>query len=121
MLMASFDQGNKSLNFNIKGPIGTTALCNISIPAYMVSDISNVKIKLDGNLINSTISADGNNYLIQFLYSHSEHKISVGLNEIGDEANPEENNQINSFPLFSMLISIFLGITLILFEKKRKS
>jgi hypothetical protein len=75
-----FDSVNKQLSFTVSGPSGTTGYVDISIPKSMISDISNLQVKLDNNQIAYTAQSQPNSWLVSFHYHHSTHTITIDFN-----------------------------------------
>ncbi len=112
MLSASFDTGIKKLTFGINGGSETTGACNISIPVSLVENLDDIKVKLDGELINFAIKQESNMIFLSFSYSHSDHAFSVSLKrEIPAMGIP-------GYPIYILWVSAVIGIISIISKKK---
>jgi hypothetical protein len=70
----------KELGFRVDGPPGTTGYVKVGIPKSLISDISGVKVYLDGKQLDYTSESREYSWLISFTYSHSSHQVIVNLN-----------------------------------------
>lgn len=77
MLSASFNRTGKELEFNAEGPTGTISFCNVTFPQSLISNINNLKVKVDDNQIAFNYTISDNMVKISFVYANSEHIIKV--------------------------------------------
>ena len=79
----AFNSTSKELSFNASGPSGSTGYVSLYIPQTLISDISTLKTYVDGNQVPFKATNQGDAWLITFRYSHSQHKITVGISQRG--------------------------------------
>lgn len=104
MLSASFDRSNGELEFNVEGTTGNSSLCNVSFPQSLISDVNNLKVRLDNNQIAFNYTVSDNMVKLGFLYTNSEHVIKVST-----------QGATSSISIPGYYLWITLGICLILF------
>jgi hypothetical protein len=75
----AFNSTSRELSFTATGPSGTTGYVNVYIAKTLVSDISDVKVYLDGDQLDYTATSLVDSWLLQFTYIHSTHRIAVNL------------------------------------------
>ena len=97
--------------FNVEGPTGTSSLCNVTFPQSLISDVNNLKVKLDNNQIAFNYTLSDNMVKISFLYSNSEHVIKVSTK--GDTS----ADAIPGYELWVILGTCFILIGLIIKRK----
>ncbi len=75
----AFNSTSQELSFTVTGPSGTTGYVDAYIAKNLTQDISNLKVYLDGNILNYTASSTENGWMVQFTYHHSTHSIVISL------------------------------------------
>jgi len=76
----TFNSTSDTLNFNVTGTSGTTGFVNLSVFKTIITDITNLKVYIDGNSVGFVSTDNGGYYSIQFSYGHSDHNVTVVLN-----------------------------------------
>jgi len=76
----SFDSSTKELSFSVSGEPGTTGYVNVYIPNSLLTDVSGLKVSLDGNEIAYTFQTQSGGWLLYFTYHHSIHDVLISLN-----------------------------------------
>jgi hypothetical protein len=74
-----FDSANAELSFRVEGPSGTLGYVDVWIPFSLLSNISELKVYLDGNQLAYTSTSQGDLWLVSFIYYHSSHQVSVKM------------------------------------------
>jgi len=74
-----FDSASNQLSFTVSGPSGTNGFVDLYVSKSVVSDVSNLKVSLDGNPLNFTTSSQGDSWHISFSYHHSTHTVNISL------------------------------------------
>lgn len=74
-----FDSANDELRLNVTGTSGTVGYVNVYIPKSILSDVSSLKVSLDGNQIQYTNQSQNDCWLISFTYHHSSHAVTISL------------------------------------------
>jgi parallel beta-helix repeat protein len=75
----NFDQASKQLSFNVSGTSGTTGLCNITVPAELMSGDFTLYLD-DAPLVEGvdyTESYNGTHYVFSVTYMHSSHSMDI--------------------------------------------
>jgi hypothetical protein len=76
----AFNSTSRELCFTVSGPSGTTGYFDAYIAKSLVGDISTLKVYLDGNQLNYSVTSQGDSWLIYFTYHHSTHEVTIYLN-----------------------------------------
>ena len=74
-----FDSANQTLSFTVSGPSGTKGYTKVTLAKTLVPDITRITTCIDGKTINYTAPASGENWVLEFNYSHSTHQVSISL------------------------------------------
>jgi len=77
VLEGRYDKDKKTLRIKIHGPPETIGVANITIPKDMVESEKDIKIQLDGHLINYTLTENATHYFIHIEYTHSTHELAA--------------------------------------------
>ena len=75
----AFNSTSEELSFRVSGESGTTGYVNVFIPKSLMSDVSNLKVYLDGNILTSSTESQGDSWLVSFTYHHSIHQVTINL------------------------------------------
>ncbi|MDI6916953.1 MAG: PKD domain-containing protein, partial [Thermoplasmatales archaeon] len=92
VLEGRYNKDKKTLRIKIHGPPETTGVANITIPKDMVDSEKDIKIQLDGHLINYTLSQNTTHYFIHIEYTHSTHELAARFTSVTAVA---LNNPVN--------------------------
>ncbi len=65
------------ITFTVNGTEGTTGYVNATISKSMMPNGDNIKINVDGNLVNCTITSNQDWWIIYFTYHHSTHQVKI--------------------------------------------
>lgn len=84
----SFNSTNAELSFTASGPPDTTGYAKVTIAKSLIQNTQNIKVTLDGNQINYTLSQATDSWLLTFSYHHSTHSLNVFL-PIADKTAPQ--------------------------------
>jgi hypothetical protein len=74
-----FNSTTSELNFVVTGPSRTTGYVECTIAKSLVTNAENIRISLDGNELEYSLSSKADRWLLHFTYKHSSHQISVNL------------------------------------------
>ena len=113
-----FDSENSELKFTVSGPSETTGYAKTTIAKSLVLNPENIRVYLDGNLLEYEVTSDADSWLLSFTYTHSTHQVSVIL--------PVNNGGITllgmEYSIWVVLatVVIVIGISLLVYFKKRK-
>jgi hypothetical protein len=117
-----FNSSSKIITFKISGQDGTTGYINITIAKTLIEDVSELKIYLDDEPINYTLSYTNNFWLIHFTYHHSTHKVVIHLGSTS-ATKPIETyaNPLTAYDIGIVTLAIFTAMKLGEKKQNRKS
>jgi PKD repeat protein len=75
----AFNSNSSELAFTVSGPSGTTGYVKVTIAKNLLANAENLKVYLDGNQLNYSLTETADSWLLTFSYSHSTHRVSVYL------------------------------------------
>jgi len=75
----AFNSTSRELSFTVTGPSGTTGYVNVYIAKTLIDNVADVKVYLDGNQLNYTVTSQDDSWLLHFTHSHSTHKVNINL------------------------------------------
>lgn len=73
----AFNTTSEELSFTVKGDLGTTGFVKATIARNLISNGADVKVYLDGNQLNYTLTQTDESWILLFEYSHSTHDVAV--------------------------------------------
>ena len=111
-----FNETTSEISFTANGPSETTGYVKATILEQLMPNAENIKVYLDGNLINYTITSNENSWIITFTYNHSEHQIAIVSS--AQPAIPEFSSPI-ILPLFMIAIIIAVVVAVVYFKKRK--
>ena len=114
----AFNSTSEELDFSVSGPSGTTGYVNVYVPKSAVSDISNLKVYIDGNQSTCSASSQGDSWLLTFTYHHSTHKVTIELDSA--HSAPVGLTQLLQGLAYGGIISLSVIIILLLFLRKNR-
>jgi len=74
-----FDSSTNKISLTVDGPMGTSGMCNITVPKSLVLPSYDFEVYVDGQKTVHTVTEDTDNYYISFSYEHSTHTITINL------------------------------------------
>jgi hypothetical protein len=96
------------VDFKVSGESGTTGYLNVTIAKSIVPDSSFLKIFLDGNQINASITETDNSFSVYFTYGHSEHHITLEYkNALAEVSKSDSTVLFNPVYLFIIGVTVF--------------
>jgi hypothetical protein len=111
----SFDPTSKQLNFSLTGPEGSMGYIKVYISKGILADISDLKVSLDGELVNFDAASTGYLWILSFDYHHSTHMVSIYLksNTLEIAASNGSLNWINWSIIIAIAVAVIIAITVI--------
>jgi hypothetical protein len=110
-----FDSASNQLGFTVSGPSGTRGFVDLYVSKSVVSDVSNLKVSLDGSPLNFTSSSQEDSWCISFSYHHSIHNVNISL------GSPEDKASIQNLSLVSGAgFTTAVAITVLVLVKRRR-
>jgi hypothetical protein len=117
-----FNSSSKIITFKISGQDGTTGYINITIAKTLIEDVSELKIYLDDEPINYTLSYTNNFWLIHFTYHHSTHKVVIHLGStLTTKPIEAYANPLTAYDIGIVTLAIFTAMKLGKKKQNRKS
>ena len=75
---------------------------DVYLPKSLVSDVSNLKVTVDGEQVAFTSESQGDSWQLSFTYHHSTHQVNINLNSA--QANlPSQSEQ---WPIYVSVIAV---------------
>jgi len=115
----SFNSTNQELSFSVSGPQGSQGYVDLYIPKTLISDISTLKVYLDGNPLAYTDESQGDSWLISFTYHHSSHQVVMNL--ATNPSTPIIQSHVEESVIAGVAILIVAIATVALMLRKRKT
>ena len=83
----AFNSTDLQLGFTVTGPPGTTGFAQVTITKTLASNITDLKVYLDGNPLEFSTSSTEDSWIVYLNYTHSTHYVTIALNTtLGDTA-----------------------------------
>lgn len=76
-----FNSTTYELVFTATGEPGTRGYAKVTIAKSLIQNAQNIRVYLDGNSLNYTLTSTENSWILNFDYSHSTHKLAANLIE----------------------------------------
>ncbi len=89
----SFNETSSEINFAVSGLSGTIGYVRATIAQNFMPNADYIKVFMDGNPINYTISQSGDSWVITFAYHHSIHQVSINQTENTSATHPSPTIQ----------------------------
>jgi hypothetical protein len=115
----AFNSTSRELSFTVTGPSGTTGYANVYIAKTLVENIADVKVYLNGNQLNYTVTSLDDSWLLHFTYQHSTHKVTVTLGHVSAPFIETPLGKIIAIGI--PIIAIVILIILYVLKRKRRS
>jgi len=115
----SFDSADRELSFSVTGPSGTTGYVDLYIPKSLISDVSDIKVYLDGNPLAYSTESQGDSWFVSFTYHHSTHEVVINL---GSAPSPTFiQSQLGKLTIFGVTISAIAIVAVFLAIRRIKN
>ena len=115
----AFNSTSQELSFSVSGPSNTTGYVDIYVPKSLISDVSNLKIFLDGNPLPYSTDSQGDSWLLSFTYHHSIHQVTINL---GSATTPSFiQSQLGEITIVGVVIVTSIIAVALLIRKHKKS
>jgi hypothetical protein len=113
----SFNSSTSELSFTASGPNGTRGHTTVLMPKSLIGNLDSIKVLVDGNQVNYTVTSIDESIALTFDYSHSTHYITI---KASNGTNPSET--IN-FWLLAVIAIVFvvsiIGIVVLFFRQDK--
>ena len=114
----AFNSTSKELSFTASGPSGTTGYVNVYIPKSLISNISDLKVYVDGNLITHNSESQIDSWVVLFNYSHSVRKVIIDLSATSSEVSETSIELIIYITIMAVVIAT--AVATIVIRRKRQ-
>jgi hypothetical protein len=114
----AFNSASKELSFTASGPSGTTGYVTVYIPKSLITDVSSLKVYLDGSETTYATESQGDAWLVSFSYQHSSHKIVLALS--AESSAPLGENTLEIIVIAGVLAAVVAIAAVLLVTKKRR-
>jgi hypothetical protein len=98
----AFNTTDWTLSFTATGPSGTKGYVKVTVAKSLIENIMNIRVYIDGNQTEYTITSTDDSWLLALSYIHSTHQVVVDL----------DTNIIPEFPSF-LILPLFMIATLL--------
>ena len=75
----AFKSTSSELSFAVSGPENTTGYIKATIAKSLISNASETKVYVDGNLLGYTLTETSNAWVLTFSYHHSTHQVKIAM------------------------------------------
>jgi hypothetical protein len=116
----AFNSTTQTLSFTASGPEYTKGYVTIYIPKTLITDISELKVYLDGTQIASNTESQTDSWVLSFTYAHSTHKIAIDLSAASSDANETQTPNLTTYIAIAAAAIIIAAVAVtLLFKRKR--
>jgi hypothetical protein len=116
----AFNSTSRELSFTVSGPSGTTGYVDAYIAKSLIEDISTLKVYLDGNQLNYSVTSQGDSWLIYFTYHHSTHEVIIDLN-VAPAATTLSLTELLRGAAYGAMVSLSVIVVLLLFLRRGRN
>ena len=114
-----YNPTNPEIDFTVNGTTGTGGYVKATISKSLMPSSEGIKVYLDGNPVEYTITSSDDSWIIMFTYHHSIHQV-----RINQESAPDHGGQgDNSFPFYILIVAapaVFIGLVLVVIYVSRR-
>lgn len=117
----AFDSASQELSFKVSGETGTAGYVNVYLSKSLMSDVSNLKVYFDQELLQPVTQFLGESWLVSFTYHHSVHTIVLALNSSTSTTQTQTQNlPYIAAGVAGAILAIVLVMVLLKSKTKRK-
>jgi parallel beta-helix repeat protein len=114
----AFNSTNSELSFSVSGPSNTTGYVKVTIAKNLIPNSENIRVYLDGNQLNYSITLTTNSWLLEFTYSHSTHQVTVQL-AASTTSSPVPEIDYWIWIVLPVVIAVFAFAGVVIWRKKK--
>jgi hypothetical protein len=114
----AFNSTSSELSFSVSGPSNTTGYVKATIAKSLIQNSNNIRVYLDGNELNYSLTSTANSWLLQFTYSHSTHQVSVQL-AASKTSSPLPGIDNWAWIVLPVVIAVFALLGAVIWRKKK--
>lgn len=112
-----FNSTSRELSFTVTGPSGTTGYVDVCIAKTIIDEVTKVKVYLDGNETNYTLTSDDESWLLHLAYQHSSHEVVVSL---GSQARPFIETPFGIVSIVLGILAVAVAVTVVVLRKRTR-
>jgi hypothetical protein len=75
----AFNSTTSELSFAVQGASGTAGYVKLTIAKSLISNPQTIKVYLDGNQLNYTVTENPDSWQLTFIYHHSTHQVKIEM------------------------------------------
>jgi hypothetical protein len=117
----SFNGPNSEISFTVNGTTGTMGYVKVTISKVFMPNGENIKVYLDGDQINYTLTSSENSWIILFIYHHSSHQVRINQAQNSNITTSVGNEYLIYTAAFVTALIGTLTFIIRLTRKKRRS
>jgi parallel beta-helix repeat protein len=114
----AFNSTSSELSFSVSGASNTTGYVKATIAKSLIPNGENVRVYLDGNELNYSITLTANSWLLEFTYAHSTHQVSVQL-AASTTSSPLSGIDQWVWVVLPVVIAVFAFVGVAIWRKKK--
>ncbi|MCW4030559.1 MAG: hypothetical protein NWE92_13050 [Candidatus Bathyarchaeota archaeon] len=114
----SFNATTPEISFTVNGTSGTTGYINATISKSLMPNGENIKIYLDGNPYNYSITSNDDWWFITFTYQHSTHQVKIVQSQ--DSGSTNDSSIYMPYLLAAIVAALVGFLALIIWSTKQK-
>jgi hypothetical protein len=115
----AFNSTSQELSFRVSGPSGTSGYVDIYVPKSLISDVSNLKVYLDGNQLTYSTQSQGDSWLVLFNYHHSAHEVVIRLGPASSSSSFQ--SQLVDLVIAGIAIAVIAIVAVLLVSRRNKT
>jgi hypothetical protein len=113
----TYNSSSRILGFTIDGPSGTTGYANVTISKDLIAETAEPKVYLDGYQTNCTATSSVADWIVQFIYQHSVHNVTVNL---GSAPQASIEIPLGMAALIGFIVIIIIVVVFIAYRKLKQ-
>jgi len=113
----AFNSTRRELSFTVSGSSGTTGYVNAYLAKTLIENVANVKVYLNSDQLNYTITSLDDSWLLHFTYLHSIHRVTIGLGAI---STPFIETLLGKAVIYGIPIAAIIVLIIIYISKKKR-
>jgi hypothetical protein len=118
----AFNSTTQTLSFTASGPQYTQGYVTIYIPKTLITDISELKVYLDGTQIAYNTESQTDSWMLSFTYAHSTHKFVIDLSAASSDANETQTPDLTTYIIIVVAaITIAAVAVTLIFKRKHQT
>jgi len=117
----AFNSSSLELSFTVSGEIGTRGYVKVTIAKSLISNIADVKVYLDGNQTEYSVTSQDDAWILIFTYTHSTRHVTIDLKPASITGIPPELTPWIYLMTALIVIALLSGIAIIKRSKQKPS